>query len=220
MSRRPRQQVKSKERGATIKRLYAIIKQFALRNATRATLLAMVFFVLISYPISKSLTQNKEIEEEQLIEEQHDLEAKTQPDVFVFEEIENPYSFYDLLESRTFLVEGEEKKGGVEYISDDFEPTPEIKPVEAPPKRVVNVQKPDVPLSKRLQVGSFSSSHEASIHRKQLESYGYNPQVVEGKIPSGKSVYRVIIGPFSPKEMTEIKAQLRTHNIDHFEVNY
>lgn len=225
---------KSKKRGFIVKRVWLRLRHSRI-NAGLLIFLLMVGFLAVSYPISKIMNKHRMEEASALIDEQVELIEQTEPEIFVFKEKENKYSFYDLLESRTFIVGDEEQKGGVEYIESYRLPSLETTEKERvededtllggreqnaePESRVVNVTKPAIPLAKRLQVGSFSSSHEANIHRKQLETYGYNVQIVRGVLGNEKIVFRVIIGPFSLNELGRIKKELTEKNIDFFEVD-
>lgn len=224
---------KSKKRGFILKRIWHRLR-YSRINAGLLIFLLMVGFLAISYPISKIMNKHKIEEKSAFIDEQAELIEQAEPEVFIFKEKENKYSFYDLLESRTFVVGDEELKGGVEYVESYRLPT--LEPTEESiikedslleeqsgkiefERRSVSVTKPVIPLAKRLQVGSFSSSHEANIHRKQLETYGYNVQIVRGVLTNEKIVFRVIIGPFALNELEGIKKELAEKSIDFFEVD-
>lgn len=215
---------------------------------------------------SEQLKQAEIAREQQLAKEER-KRLKAQMEIVI---PENPYSFYDQLENRSFYTAGTDLRGGMELS--DPEPTPSIPipqltlisaPEEeyrtterlsemeeadlfAPPpleflsissdggeseieqgsssfdvivEPIVTVPPKGPPQRnfKRLQTGSFLSLTEANLQRKQLEAYGYNPQILRAQ-HDDKTIYRVQIGPFALSELPHIKSDLKEKSFDFFEI--
>ncbi len=70
------------------------------------------------------------------------------------------------------------------------------------------------PFSYYVQAGAFRSNDEAESQRAKLVMQGYDPRISD-KEQSGKTVYRVRIGPLSVKEEAEkIQLKLATSKIE------
>ncbi len=150
---------------------------------------------------------------------------------------ESEFSFYEQLANRSFHMSGEETIGGAQYVEPKpkpkFELISESSGYESVDSEIKNelalellsasesfqepAPKPEKGPSKKLQTGSFSSAFEANIHKSQLESLGYQPEVQKATI-NGKTVYRVKIGPFSSKDLAQTKRHLDTQQIKFIEV--
>ena len=161
------------------------------------------------------------------------------------EEIQIPkseFSFYEQLANRSFHMEGEESIGGRNFNEVPI-PKEEKKPLKfeliSQPSGYESVDKeikselalellsvseyvtpePDREqgVKKKLQTGSFSSTFEANIHKSQLETMGYTPTVNKVTV-NGKTVYRVQIGPFTPRDLAHTKRNLDEQRIPFIEV--
>ncbi len=156
---------------------------------------------------------------------------------------ESEFSFYEQLANRSFHIEGQETIGGAQYLEKINTPAPTTKPttkfelISAPSgydsvdKELKNelalellsasdfkepAPEPEKGPKKRLQTGSFSSTFEANIHKSQLESMGYTPIVQKAEV-NGKIIYRVQIGPFTPKDLASAKRYLDESQIKFIE---
>lgn len=150
---------------------------------------------------------------------------------------ESEFSFYEQLANRSFHMSGEETIGGAQYVEPKpkpkFELISESSGYESVDTEIKNelalellstsesfeepVPKPEKGPSKKLQTGSFSSTFEANIHKSQLESLGYQPEIQKAVV-NGKTIYRVKIGPFSSKDLAQAKRHLDVQQIKFIEV--
>lgn len=179
--------------------------------------------------------------------EQEIAREKERNKPFSPDEIQIPdseFSFYEQLANRSFHIEGQESIGGAQYMEHVKEPakttgtTGKFELISAPSgyesvdKELKNelalellsasdftepAASPEKGPKKRLQTGSFSSTFEANIHKSQLESMGYTPNIQKAAV-NGKTIYRVQIGPFSPKDLANTKRNLDESQIKFIEV--
>lgn len=156
---------------------------------------------------------------------------------------ESEFSFYEQLANRSFHMAGEETIGGRNLSEVPMIPKEEKKPLkfelisqpsgyDSVDKEIKNelalellsvseyvapVPDRDQGVRKKLQTGSFSSTFEANIHKSQLESMGYTPSIHKVAV-NGKTVYRVQIGPFNPRDLAQTKRNLDEQRIPFIEV--
>ena len=150
---------------------------------------------------------------------------------------ESEFSFYEQLANRSFHITSEEAIGGTHYVEPKpkpkFELISESSGYESVDTEIKNefalellstsesfqepAPKPEKGPSKKLQTGSFSSTFEANIHKSQLESLGYQPEIQKAVV-NGKTIYRVKIGPFSTKDLAQVKRHLDVQQIKFIEV--
>ena len=234
-------QVQSKEKWRRTKNF---IRYFR-RTPTKAELLlyACIIVSVIGVSLFFADRAEKRAEEreakqqarlERLAEQEKERNKPFSPD-----EIELPvseFSFYEQLANRSFHLAGEEAIGGAHYV--EPKPKPKFELISEPsgyesvdtelknefalellsasdtpePVKVV-----DEGPRKKLQTGGFSSTFEANIHKSQLETLGYKPTIQKATV-NGKTIYRVQIGPFSAKDLAQMKRNLDEHQIKFIEV--
>lgn len=151
---------------------------------------------------------------------------------------ESEFSFYEQLANRSFHIEGEEAIGGAHYVEPKpkpkFELISEPSGYESVDTEIKNefalellsasessqkpAPAPENGPRKKLQTGSFSSTFEANIHKSQLESLGYKPEIQKAVV-NGKTIFRVKIGPFTTKDLAQVKRNLDMQQIKFIEVN-
>lgn len=235
-------QVQSKEKWRKVKRF---LRHFR-RPPTKADLL--LYIVIIALAVAGALffadraekkAEEKEARNIARMERLAELErVKNRP--FSPDEIQIPeseFSFYEQLANRSFHIAGEEAIGGTHYV--EPKPKPKFELISEPSgydsvdTELKNefalellsssefyqepVSPPENGPHKQLQTGSFSSTFEANIHKSQLESLGYQPEVQKATL-NGKTIYRVKIGPFSSKDLAQIKRNLDVQQIKFIEV--
>lgn len=82
-------------------------------------------------------------------------------------------------------------------------PKAEVKPESKPdPKADVKAEAKPEPFQYFLQVGAFRTANEAEAHRAKLALSGFETRVYERE-QSGRTVFRVRMGPFDRKEDAE-----------------
>lgn len=235
-------QVQSKEKWRKVK---TFLRYFR-RPPTKAELLFYV--ILVALVVAGALffadRAEKKAEEQEArriarIERLAELE-KERNKPFSPDEIQIPeseFSFYEQLANRSFHIAGEEAIGGAHYI--EPKPRPKFELISEPSgyESVDTELKNELALellstseneetsapilnkesSKKLQTGSFSSTFEANIHKSQLETLGYKPEIQKATV-NGKTIYRVKIGPFSTKDLAQVKRHLDVQQIKFIEV--
>lgn len=234
-------QIRRRERWGLIKEAIRYIRRPMSKRQVITLLLSLIGIVILSIYLTNRSVQKKIEKEERLAALQAKKEAAKakkhrpfSPDDIIIPEPE--YSFYAQLENRSFHIAGEEEHGGMQFIEPP--PKPKFELISQPTgyaevdaqiqAEVAALQPPEEPVKieadppkkqafKRLQTGSFSSSFEAKIHRKQLEAFGYTPQIVRAEVKD-RTVYRVQIGPFAPNELAQIKRHLEEQQIEFIEV--
>ncbi len=235
-------QVETKERW---RRTKAFIRYFR-RPPTKGELLLYIIIVGIVVAISlffadqaEKRAAEKEAKRQARLERLAELEKeKNRP--FSPDQIQIPkseFSFYEQLANRSFHIDGDEAIGGAQYV--EPAPKPKFQLISQPSgyESVDNEIKNELALEllsaseikestpppaengplKKLQTGSFSSTFEANIHKSQLESMGYKPSVQKASV-NGKTTYRVQIGPFTPKDLAQVKRNLDEQQIKFIEI--
>lgn len=235
-------QVQSKEKWRRVK---SFLRYFR-RPPTKAELL--FYIILVALVVAGALffadRAEKKAEEkearriarmEKLAELERERNKPFSPDEIQIPESE--FSFYEQLANRSFHIAGEEAIGGAHYVEPKIMPKFELisessgyESVDTELKNEFALEllsesesfeepapAPEKGPSKKLQTGSFSSTFEANIHKTQLESLGYKPEVQKANL-NGKTIYRVKIGPFSTKDLAEVKRHLDVQQIKFIEV--
>ncbi|HIW06716.1 MAG TPA: SPOR domain-containing protein [Candidatus Ignatzschineria merdigallinarum] len=235
-------QVQSKEKWRRVKNF---IRYFR-RPPTKAELLFYVIIVALAVAgamffadHAEKKAAEKEARRIARMERLAELERERNKP-FSPEEIQIPeseFSFYEQLANRSFHITGEEAIGGTHYVEPKpkpkFELISESSGYESVDTEIKNefalellstsesfqepAPKPEKGPSKKLQTGSFSSTFEANIHKSQLESLGYQPEIQKAVV-NGKTIYRVKIGPFSTKDLAQVKRHLDVQQIKFIEV--
>ncbi|UNM95979.1 SPOR domain-containing protein [Ignatzschineria rhizosphaerae] len=236
-------QVQSKEKWRKIK---SFLRHFR-RPPTKAELLFYILIValVVAGALFFADRAEKKAEEkearriarmERLAELERERNKPFSPDEIQIPESE--FSFYEQLANRSFHIEGEEAIGGAHYVEPKpkpkFELISEPSGYESVDTEIKNefalellsasesfqepAPAPESGPRKKLQTGSFSSTFEANIHKSQLESLGYNPEVQKAVV-NGKTIFRVKIGPFTTKDLAQVKRNLDMQQIKFIEVN-
>jgi cell division septation protein DedD len=73
---------------------------------------------------------------------------------------------------------------------------------------------PEPPKTYRVQVGAFEKRLDADLLVSSLRGGGYAAAVVERQLPSGKVVFRVIVGPYATREAAK-EAAAQLHGLGH-----
>lgn len=236
-------QVQSKEKWRRVKNFLRYFR----RPPTKAELL--FYIILVALVIAGALffadRAEKRAEEkearriariERLAELERERNKPFSPDEIQIPESE--FSFYEQLANRSFHIEGEEAIGGAHYVEPKPKPKFELisessgyDSVDTELKNEFALELlsaseaypepapvPESGARKKLQTGSFSSTFEANIHKSQLESLGYKPEVQKAAV-NGKTIYRVKIGPFTAKDLAQVKRNLDVQQIKFIEVS-
>ncbi len=235
-------QVQSKEKWRRVKSLLRYFR----RPPTKAELL--FYIILVALVVAGTLffadRAEKKAEEkearriarmERLAELEKERNKPFSPDEIQIPESE--FSFYEQLANRSFHIAGEEAIGGAHYV--EPKPKPKFELISEPSgyasvdTELKNefalellstsesykepIPAPENGPRKKLQTGSFSSTFEANIHKSQLESLGYKPEIQKANV-NGKTIFRVRIGPFSAKDLAQVKRNLDMQQIKFIEV--
>lgn len=235
-------QVQSKEKWRKVK---SFLRYFR-RPPTKAELL--FYIILVALVIAGALffadRAEKRAEEreasriarmERLAELERERNKPFSPDEIQIPESE--FSFYEQLANRSFHIAGEEAIGGAHYVEPKprpkFELISESSGYDSVDTELKNefalellstsenestpAPSPEQGSNKMLQTGSFSSTFEANIHKSHLETLGYKPEIQKATV-KGKTIYRVKVGPFSPKDLAQVKRHLDVQQIKFIEV--
>ncbi len=89
-------------------------------------------------------------------------------------------------------------------------PTPPVVPpttTPVTPPTPETAQKPTEPIY--LQIGAFEDSNEADNLRARLMLAGVDAQIQRGRLPDGRTMNRVRVGPFAkPEDMSAVRSRL------------